>query len=77
MMARIIEWINTNKEWVFSGVGVTIVATCINVIIKLIQKNKKSCSIQMKNKGEHVTQIGIQNNYGTTKQEDGIKEHGK
>ncbi len=76
-MDRIIEWINANKEWVFSGVGVTIVATCINVIIKSIQKNKKSCSIQMENKGEHVTQIGIQNNYGTTKQEEGIKEHGK
>ena len=76
-MARIIEWINENKEWDFSGVGVTIAVTCINIIIKHIQKNKKSCSIEMKNEGEHATQIGIQNNYGMTKQVDGTRENGK
>ena len=76
-MARVLGWINDNKEWIFSGVGVTIAVTCLNFIINHIQKNKISNSIEMKNKGEHVTQIGIQNNYGETKQEGGIRENRK
>ena len=67
------EWIVKNCEWIFSGIGVSI----LGVIIKIIfYKKKKSPSKHIKteihqtNIGSHGTQIGIQQNYYLGGEED-------
>ena len=58
-MDKVIIWVNENKEWFFSGIGVTIV-TLIFAAIRKVFCNKKQV-----NYGTKSTQIGIQNNYYT------------
>lgn len=71
MIDKIIAWVIENREWIFSGIGVTILIGIIGFIRKIITKdsnNKKIISIEQKNEGQNATQIGIQNNYyGETK----------
>lgn len=51
------EWIINNKEWIFSGIGVTF----ISLIIGLLWKNK---STTMKQKsGKNSTNIQINGDY--------------
>lgn len=70
---NIIMWLDQNKEWIFSGLGVTIVVTIFTIIKKRIEKNKDEKSkiiIKQVNEGQDNTQIGIQNNYGTKQRSD-------
>lgn len=66
------QWVVNNKEWVFSGIGVIILTGFISIIKAIVASKKKknvnqSYSIKQINKnGENNTQIGIQNNCGTT-----------
>ncbi|MCQ4936721.1 MULTISPECIES: hypothetical protein [Anaerotignum] len=61
-------WIVSNKEWVFSGVGVTLAVAFIGLIRGfLIRKNTKHSKIiyRQENKNHsYGVQIGVQNNYG-------------
>lgn len=66
MINNITNWIIANQEWVFSGIGVTILLGIITFFRKIFQKKperEKSVRIEQKNTGKNNTQIGIQNNY--------------
>lgn len=70
----IIEWICQNKEWIFSGIGVTILGIGIAIFKKIFVKRAKNSSktvINQVNEGTNNTIIGIQNNYGTKEENDG------
>lgn len=68
----IIDWINTNKEWLFSGIGVMVVTSFITIIKHALSKNKTNKKdkivIEQHNNGTANIQIGIQNNYSNDKQ---------
>ena len=71
MISQIINWIIENKEWIFSGIGVTLLLGIVGFIYKKFTKKsneEKTIKIEQKNEGKNATQIGIQNNYyGGTK----------
>lgn len=59
--------INNNKEWLFSGIGLTIVGLVFR------KKYKSKVNIKQVNKAENSTLIGIQ----ITQNEEGIREFKK
>ena len=66
MINNITNWIIENQEWVFSGIGVTVLLGVIAFFRKIFCKkneNEKGIKIEQKNEGQNNTQIGIQNNY--------------
>jgi hypothetical protein len=66
MIEKIINWIIQNCEWIFSGIGVTILVGVFAFFRKNICKevrNEKGTKIEQNNCGQNNTQIGIQNNY--------------
>lgn len=55
-----IDLLYANKEWVFSGIGVTVVCSIIGFVFKLFKKKRKNNSVQQKasfNIGSHITQV--------------------
>lgn len=70
MLENIWKWAVENKEWAFSGIGVTVVMGIIGMF-KFSNRKKVSDSnykLTQKNSfGSKGTQIGIQNNYGGKK----------
>lgn len=48
------EWINENKEWIFSGVGVIVISAIINAIFK---GKKRKRLTQNQNSGKNSTNI--------------------
>lgn len=71
MIKNAVNWIIENREWVFSGIGITILLGIIEFIRKKFNKNSNKenpITIEQNNTGNNNTQIGIQNNYyGGTK----------
>ena len=72
MINNITNWIIENQEWVFSGIGVTVLLGVIAFFRKIFCKkseSEKGIKIEQKNEGQNNTQIGIQNNnyYGGRK----------
>lgn len=66
MINNMINWMIENREWVFSGIGVTTLLGIIGFIRKRFTKDsdgEKSIKIAQKNESQNSTQIGIQNNY--------------
>ena len=65
----LLEGIQDNMEWIFSGIGCVIVALIGKIIYYLIFGNKieekQDVIIKQFNSGKNSTQIGIQNNYYT------------
>jgi hypothetical protein len=50
------NWLLSNKEWIFSGIGVFV----LGIVITFFQRNKKKRSILQKQKsGSHSTNIQI------------------
>ena len=73
MFNYIINWLVDNCEWVFSGIGVTILLGIITFIRKKVIRNRQDTAqtiINQENGGNHNTQIGIQNNYYGEKRDD-------
>ena len=65
MINNTIDWIVNNQEWIFSGIGVTVVLGVITLLRKIFGKkaeSEKNIKIEQKNGGQNNTQIGIQNN---------------
>lgn len=65
-----IDWIYDNREWLFSGIGISVLTVIGVGIRKLLKKKEKSNEnskilIKQVNKGTNNTQIGVQNNYYT------------
>ena len=52
-MEQIIDWIIENKEWLFSGLGITIIAF---VVKKLFTQNNRSEDKQTQSQSEHTPQ---------------------
>ena len=72
-MDKIINWFSENKEWFFSGIGVTVVTLILAAIKKVFCKKKQEKNqtrIEQVNYGTKSTQIGIQNNYYTKEEND-------
>jgi len=54
------EWILENKEWIFSGIGVSI----IGLILIILKKSDRKKSTKMKQKsGKNCTNIQIKGDY--------------
>ncbi|MBR5597074.1 MAG: hypothetical protein IKW30_06685 [Lachnospiraceae bacterium] len=65
MINNVINMIIKNKEWLFSGIGVTIFLSIANFFRRKHKKSteEKIIKINQKNTGTNSPQIGIQNNY--------------
>lgn len=66
MIEKVLHWIMENREWFFSGIGVTVLLSIVTFFRKTFCKDsqsKKHVNIEQNNKGQNNTQIGIQNNY--------------
>lgn len=63
IMDTIVNWIIDNREWVFSGIGVTILLLILKGIRYFIASKRESVVVKQTNKKGVTTQIGIQNNY--------------
>ena len=66
---KAINWICQNKEWIFSGIGITIITIGCTVLGIIFRKRKHKddfkAVIKQINKGRNITQVGIQNNYNS------------
>ncbi len=71
---EIIDWFCENQEWVFSGIGISVLTLLYTGIRKIMGKKKKDqdpkTKINQINNGVKNTQVGIQNNYFTRGKED-------
>lgn len=70
---EIIDWLCKNKEWIFSGVGITVITFICVCVRKILRKKRKDQNsetmIKQINNGVKNTQVGIQNNYYTREKE--------
>lgn len=73
-MNNIITWVNENREWLFSGIGITVMTLIVAGIRRMICKRKEEQNsqtmIKQINYGTKNTQVGIQNNYYTKEEDD-------
>lgn len=56
------SWIIENKEWIFSGVGATVIGIIITIIIQKKDLNKKNKNLKQKS-GKNSTNIQIGRDY--------------
>lgn len=64
MIREIFDLIVDNREWVFSGIGVTLFLGVVGLFRKKKKTGGGKCyKIHQENSGQNSTQIGIQNNY--------------
>jgi predicted membrane metal-binding protein len=47
-----IDWVISNKEWVFSGIGVAVLAAILSVLLRSRSKQRKSTVLQQSG-GDH------------------------
>lgn len=63
----ILHWVNDNKEWLLSGVGVVVITSSWALIKKLFFKTRREektkTLVKQNSVGSSNIQIGIQNNY--------------
>ncbi len=60
---EIFDYLYSNKEWVFSGVGIIVISFIVRIIRRLFGGTESKSVIKQTDKGSNNTQIGIQNNY--------------
>ena len=65
---EIIDWFNSNKEWVFSGIGAVIIATIITWFLRRSSSKKQ---IQKSGNNSINIQVGDNLNINTKETEDG------
>lgn len=41
------NWLNENKEWIFSGIGVLLISWIFNIILKVMKKNNNKSTTQI------------------------------
>lgn len=49
------NWLNENKEWIFSGIGVLLISWIFNIILKVMKKNNNKLTTQIS--GNNSAQI--------------------
>lgn len=49
------NWLNENKEWIFSGIGVLLISWIFNIILKVMKKNNNKSTTQIS--GNNSAQI--------------------
>ena len=64
---EIINWLNSNKEWIFSGIGVGIISIIITLFFKRSQSKKQ---IQKSGNNSVNIQVGDNLNIHTKETED-------
>lgn len=62
MFVKIINWLENNKEWVFSGIGITAIIGLLNLLFQRKKRNH-NVRITQTNHGKESVQIAVQNNY--------------
>lgn len=76
MLSGVMHWIAENIEWLFSGIGVTLLLGLAGLVRKRSGKRSRDAGgsrkikIEQKNEGRSSTQIGIQNNYYGERKDD-------
>lgn len=60
---EIFDYLYSNKEWIFSGIGIIVVSLIFRIISRLFLGTESKSIIKQTDKGSNNTQIGIQNNY--------------
>ena len=66
-MEQIVNYLYTNKEWLFSGAGL-LIFSAIGIVIKIFRSKKRqnhtdNTMSQINTNNSSGTQIGVQNNY--------------
>ena len=65
---------NENREWLFSGIGITVITLTFAEVRRLFRKKKaeenSKAVIKQINYGMKNIQVGIQNNYYTKEEDD-------
>lgn len=64
---EIINWLNSNKEWIFSGIGVAIISIVIHLLFKRYQSKKQ---IQKSGNNSINIQVGDNLNIHTKETQD-------
>jgi len=71
---KVYEWLYVNREWIFSGIGISAITFFGVVLKKLFSKKRREKNqrmvIKQKCDGTGNTQIGEQNNYGMRKKDE-------
>ncbi len=64
-MNELILYIDDNKEWIFSGLGIFLIGLIVAAIKKIFFSKQKSLHSmnQVNTDYSHGVQVGIQNNY--------------
>lgn len=66
MIHDITNYLNVNKEWIFSGIGILALTSLLGILKLCFSKVKKENNQKMNQVNDNNstgTQIGIQNNY--------------
>lgn len=67
MFEELLNWVNDNKEWAFSGIGITILLAVCGVIKFLFFKKEKLSASQMQTSGKNSINIQIGGDYNARK----------
>ena len=54
---KVLEWICSNKEWIFSGIGLTIISFIARFLFKKSKSNTGNNQSGSFNNGSHITQV--------------------
>lgn len=73
-MNNLITWVNENREWLFSGIGITIISLIFTGAWRLFRKRKieknSKIVVEQINYGRKNIQVGVQNNYHVKENDD-------
>lgn len=54
---KVLEWICYNKEWIFSGIGLTIISFIARFLFKKSKSKTGNYQSSSFNNGSHITQV--------------------
>lgn len=67
MFEELLSWINDNKEWAFSGIGITILLAIWGMIKFFLSKKEKPSVSQKQKSGKNSINIQIGGDYNARK----------
>jgi membrane protein implicated in regulation of membrane protease activity len=69
----IINWLSSNKEWIFSGIGVAVISTIVALFFRRYQIKKK----QIQKSGNNSINIQVGGNLNLSSKESKDERSGK